>query len=121
MPTVDVLNGLTPDAVKRELRACCASARWIEAVAAARPYSGEAALLAASDDAMASLLGPAAEGLAGAGIEVLWPSSLVDGGTQDCLDGESLAIFDSDGELSGVSDQLLATRPLTYSQFQHGK
>jgi 2-oxo-4-hydroxy-4-carboxy-5-ureidoimidazoline decarboxylase len=55
MPTVDVLNGLTPDAVKRELRACCASARWIEAVAAARPYSGEAALLAASDDAVASL------------------------------------------------------------------
>jgi SNF2-related domain/SNF2 Helicase protein/Helicase conserved C-terminal domain len=32
------------------------------------------------DDAMASLIGPAAEELAGAGIEVLWPSSLVDGG-----------------------------------------
>ena len=32
------------------------------------------------DDALTSLLGPAAEELAGAGIEVLWPSSLVDGG-----------------------------------------
>ncbi len=32
------------------------------------------------DDALASLLGPAAEGLAGAGIEVLWPSSLLGGG-----------------------------------------
>ena len=33
-----------------------------------------------NDDALASLLGPAAEELAGAGIEVLWPSSLLDGG-----------------------------------------
>ncbi len=32
------------------------------------------------DDALTSLLGPAAEDLAGAGIEVLWPSSLLDGG-----------------------------------------
>jgi len=32
------------------------------------------------DDALTSLLGPAAEELASAGIEVLWPSSLVDGG-----------------------------------------
>ena len=32
------------------------------------------------DYALASLLGPAAEELAGAGIEVLWPSSLLDGG-----------------------------------------
>jgi hypothetical protein len=32
------------------------------------------------DDALTSLLGPAAEGLAGAGIEVLWPSSLLGGG-----------------------------------------
>src|SRR5260370_9967730 len=31
-------------------------------------------------DALGSLSGPAAEELAGAGIEVLWPSSLVDGG-----------------------------------------
>ena len=32
------------------------------------------------DDALTSLLGPAAEELAGAGIEVLWPSSRLDGG-----------------------------------------
>jgi hypothetical protein len=32
------------------------------------------------DDALTSLLGAAAEGLAGVGIEVLWPSSLVDDG-----------------------------------------
>jgi len=34
------------------------------------------------DDALASLLGPAAEGLAGAGIEVLWPSSMVGDGLE---------------------------------------
>jgi superfamily II DNA or RNA helicase len=32
------------------------------------------------DDALTRLLGPAAEELAGAGIEVLWPSSMLDGG-----------------------------------------
>ncbi len=34
------------------------------------------------DDALASLLGPAAEELAGAGIEVLWPSSLIGEGLE---------------------------------------
>jgi superfamily II DNA or RNA helicase len=34
------------------------------------------------DDALTSLLGPAAEALAGAGIEVLWPSSMVDDGLE---------------------------------------
>jgi hypothetical protein len=34
------------------------------------------------DDALASLLGPAAEGLAGAGIEVLWPSSMLGDGLE---------------------------------------
>ncbi len=38
--------------------------------------------LALDDDGIASLLGPAAEELAGAGIEVLWPSSLVGDGLQ---------------------------------------
>ena len=37
------------------------------------------AVLGLDDDAVASLLGPAAEDLAGAGIEVLWPASLGDG------------------------------------------
>ena len=37
------------------------------------------AVLGLDDDAVASLLGPAAEELAGAGIEVLWPAGLGDG------------------------------------------
>jgi superfamily II DNA or RNA helicase len=37
-------------------------------------------IIGLDDDALTSLLGPAAEELAGAGIEVLWPSSLLDGG-----------------------------------------
>ena len=36
-------------------------------------------VLGLDDDAVASLLGPSAEELAGVGIEVLWPSSLADG------------------------------------------
>jgi 2-oxo-4-hydroxy-4-carboxy-5-ureidoimidazoline decarboxylase len=55
MPTVDEINGLTEAAVRRELRACCTSGRWIEAVAGGRPYADEAALLAASDEAVAAL------------------------------------------------------------------
>ena len=34
------------------------------------------------DDALGSLLGPAAEALAGAGIEVMWPSSMLDDGLE---------------------------------------
>jgi SNF2-related domain/SNF2 Helicase protein/Helicase conserved C-terminal domain len=34
------------------------------------------------DDSLASLLGPAAEGLAGIGVEVLWPSSMLDDGLE---------------------------------------
>jgi 2-oxo-4-hydroxy-4-carboxy-5-ureidoimidazoline decarboxylase len=55
MPTVDELNGLTADAVRRELDGCCSSASWIEAMAGARPYADEAALLGASDDAVAEM------------------------------------------------------------------
>jgi SNF2-related domain/SNF2 Helicase protein len=39
-------------------------------------------VIALDDDALASLLGPAAEDLAGAGIEVLWPSSLLGEGLE---------------------------------------
>jgi len=55
MPTVDELNGLTADAVRRELNGCCSSARWIEAMAGARPYADAAALFEASDDAVAAM------------------------------------------------------------------
>jgi len=40
------------------------------------------AVLELDDDAVTALLGPAAEELAGAGIEVLWPASLLAGGLQ---------------------------------------
>jgi SNF2-related domain/SNF2 Helicase protein/Helicase conserved C-terminal domain len=46
-----------------------------EALAQASP-----SVIGLDDDAVTSLIGPAAEELAGAGIEVLWPSSLLDGG-----------------------------------------
>jgi len=55
MPTVDELNRLPAGAVRRALRGCCSSGRWIEGVAARRPFAGSAALLAASDEAVAGL------------------------------------------------------------------
>jgi|SRR5215510_3366346 len=55
MPTVDELNELTEDAVRRELDGCCSSSRWVEAMAGARPYADEAALLTASDGAVAAM------------------------------------------------------------------
>jgi 2-oxo-4-hydroxy-4-carboxy-5-ureidoimidazoline decarboxylase len=55
MPTVDEFNRLPGDAVRQELRACCSSCRWIDAVAGGRPYDSEAALLAASDAAVAGM------------------------------------------------------------------
>jgi 2-oxo-4-hydroxy-4-carboxy-5-ureidoimidazoline decarboxylase len=48
-------NRLPDEAVRQELRRCCASGRWIDAVAAGRPYPDLAALLAASDAAVAAL------------------------------------------------------------------
>jgi 2-oxo-4-hydroxy-4-carboxy-5-ureidoimidazoline decarboxylase len=55
MPTVDVLNKLPADAVRQALHGCCSSDRWIGAVIARRPFAGAAALLAASDAAVAGL------------------------------------------------------------------
>ena len=55
MPTVDELNRLPEEAVRQALRGCCPSARWIDAVAVRRPFDGAAALLAASDAAVAGL------------------------------------------------------------------
>jgi beta-ureidopropionase / N-carbamoyl-L-amino-acid hydrolase len=45
------LNALTPADAVRELRDCCASARWAAAVAAGRPYPAVRALYAAADAA----------------------------------------------------------------------
>ena len=55
MPTVDELNRLPEEAVRQALRGCCSSGRWIDAVAARRPFDGTTALLAASDAAVAGL------------------------------------------------------------------
>jgi 2-oxo-4-hydroxy-4-carboxy-5-ureidoimidazoline decarboxylase len=55
MLTVDELNKLPVDAVRQALNGCCSSGRWIDALAARRPFAGAAALLAASDAAVAGL------------------------------------------------------------------
>jgi len=52
---LDGLNALsTPDA-EQVLVACCASPRWVESVAAGRPYASPDQLYAAADDALADL------------------------------------------------------------------
>ncbi|HEX5188558.1 MAG TPA: 2-oxo-4-hydroxy-4-carboxy-5-ureidoimidazoline decarboxylase [Streptosporangiaceae bacterium] len=55
MPSVDELNRLPEDAVRGALHGCCSSGGWIDAVTARRPFAGTAALLAASDEAVAGL------------------------------------------------------------------
>ncbi len=55
MPTVDELSKLPEDAARAALHGCCPSGRWIEAVTARRPFADAAALLAASDAAVAGL------------------------------------------------------------------
>ena len=55
MASVDDFNRLPDEAAEQALRECCSSARWAEAVAAGRPYRTLAALLAASDAAVAGL------------------------------------------------------------------
>lgn len=44
------LNGLSPDAVERELRRCCGSERWAREMAARRPFASDADLFAAAED-----------------------------------------------------------------------
>ena len=55
MPTVDELNKLPEAAVRQALHGCCSSGCWVDALAARRPFAGAAALLAASDAAVAGL------------------------------------------------------------------
>jgi OHCU decarboxylase len=49
--TLDRLNALPPQEAAEQLRACCGSSRWVEAMLARRPFEGAADLLAAADDA----------------------------------------------------------------------
>jgi 2-oxo-4-hydroxy-4-carboxy-5-ureidoimidazoline decarboxylase len=50
-----VLNALPASDAERVLAACCASPRWVSAVAAGRPYASPEQLFAAADDALADL------------------------------------------------------------------
>ena len=55
MDALSRLNSLPADAAREELRRCCGSARWVEAMAARRPFSDPAALYAAADEVWAGL------------------------------------------------------------------
>jgi len=55
MASVDEFNGLPADAARQALHACCPAGRWIDAVAAGRPYPTVESLLGASDAAVAAL------------------------------------------------------------------
>jgi OHCU decarboxylase len=48
---LDRLNALPPRQAAEQLRACCGSSRWIDAMLARRPFESAADLLAASDEA----------------------------------------------------------------------
>jgi 2-oxo-4-hydroxy-4-carboxy-5-ureidoimidazoline decarboxylase len=52
---VALLSSLPQDELASRLRECCGSDRWVDAVAARSPFADEAALLAAADEAFASL------------------------------------------------------------------
>ena len=52
---MDGINALAAETLAGELRACCASERWIAIVAAARPYADTESLLRISDEALESL------------------------------------------------------------------
>jgi 2-oxo-4-hydroxy-4-carboxy-5-ureidoimidazoline decarboxylase len=60
---VDSLNSLSEDDARRALLACCAAPRWVEEVAAGRPYRSIEALHAAAEAALTDA--DVADGLAG--------------------------------------------------------
>jgi OHCU decarboxylase len=47
--TLSALNAMSPDDAQRTLMACCASRRWADAMAAARPFADFAAVHRAAD------------------------------------------------------------------------
>ncbi len=49
------LNGLPEEETRRQLRACCTSGRWIDGVAAGRPFPSLAALIELSNKVVAGL------------------------------------------------------------------
>jgi 2-oxo-4-hydroxy-4-carboxy-5-ureidoimidazoline decarboxylase len=52
---VAALNGWSEDQARQELTACCASGRWVAAMAGGRPYGGWSELAAASGAAIKAL------------------------------------------------------------------
>jgi OHCU decarboxylase len=50
-PALDRLNTIPPREAAEQLRACCGSSRWVEAMLARRPFESAAELLAAADEA----------------------------------------------------------------------
>jgi OHCU decarboxylase len=50
-PALDRLNTIPPREAAEQLRACCGSSRWVEAMLARRPFKSAAELLAAADEA----------------------------------------------------------------------
>jgi 2-oxo-4-hydroxy-4-carboxy-5-ureidoimidazoline decarboxylase len=55
MPSLQEFNQLPEEAARQALDGCCSSRRWIDAVAAGRPYPDLATVLAASDAAVGAL------------------------------------------------------------------
>jgi 2-oxo-4-hydroxy-4-carboxy-5-ureidoimidazoline decarboxylase len=78
MASVDEFNCLPDDAARQALRACCPAGRWIDVVAAGRPFLSLESLLGASDAAVAAL-GEADLGEALAGHPRIGDRRVVDG------------------------------------------
>lgn len=55
MSALDRFNALPPEAVERQLRACCAAPRWVRELASGRPYGSRADLRTASESALGRL------------------------------------------------------------------
>lgn len=55
MDALSRLNSLPAEEARAELRRCCGSTRWVEAMAARRPFSEAQALYAAADEVWAGL------------------------------------------------------------------
>jgi len=58
MDALSRLNSLSTDEAREALRRCCGAARWVDAMAARRPFPDAQALFAAADEVWADL-GPA--------------------------------------------------------------
>jgi OHCU decarboxylase len=55
MTIAEYLNGLSPDVARATLANCCAAARWVEYMFAARPFEDDSAVHIAADSAFEGL------------------------------------------------------------------